>query len=94
MLGLIVVLKGQTTLPWWSYIIALLLGGELWSKASAYAVQLMCPCSVYHALLHTSLCTYGQWYRDEPADEDGCGGRQPREARRQPLRTSEAGDLP
>ena len=29
MLGLIVVLKGQTTLPWWSYIIALLLGGEL-----------------------------------------------------------------
>ncbi|KAH9913913.1 OPT oligopeptide transporter protein-domain-containing protein, partial [Fomitopsis serialis] len=25
--GLIVVLKGQTTLPWWSYLIALLLGG-------------------------------------------------------------------
>ena len=27
--GLIVVLKGQTTLPWWSYLISLLLGGEL-----------------------------------------------------------------
>ena len=25
-LGLIVVLKGQTTLPWWSYIVALLVG--------------------------------------------------------------------
>ena len=25
-LGLIVVLKGETTLPWWSYIIALILG--------------------------------------------------------------------
>jgi fructose-specific phosphotransferase system IIC component len=24
--GLIVVLKGQTTLPWWSYIVALILG--------------------------------------------------------------------
>lgn len=26
--GLIVVLKGQTTLPWWSYIIALIVGCE------------------------------------------------------------------
>jgi hypothetical protein len=26
--GLIVVLKGQTTLPWWSYIVALLVGGK------------------------------------------------------------------
>jgi len=25
--GLIVVLKGQATLPWWSYIVALLVGG-------------------------------------------------------------------
>ena len=27
--GLIVVLKGETTLPWWAYIVALLLGGAL-----------------------------------------------------------------
>ena len=26
-LGLIVIFKGETTLPWWAYIIALLLGG-------------------------------------------------------------------
>lgn len=26
--GLIVVLKGQITLPWWSYIVALIIGGE------------------------------------------------------------------
>ncbi len=25
--GLIVIFKGETTLPWWAYIIALLLGG-------------------------------------------------------------------
>lgn len=25
--GLVVVLKGETTLPWWAYIISLLLGG-------------------------------------------------------------------
>lgn len=26
--GLIVVLKGETTLPWWSYIVALISGGR------------------------------------------------------------------
>ena len=26
LLGLIVVFKGQTTLPWWSYIVALIMG--------------------------------------------------------------------
>lgn len=36
--GLIVVLKGQTTLPWWSYIIALILGGMFIHKYWAHIV--------------------------------------------------------
>ena len=31
-LGLIVVFKGQTTLPWWSYIVALIMGAFITVK--------------------------------------------------------------
>jgi len=35
--GLIVILKGDTTLPWWSYIVALTTGGK-----SNHCILLIC----------------------------------------------------
>lgn len=38
-LGLIVVFKGQTTLPWWSYIVALILGAFITVQILKYRVN-------------------------------------------------------
>ena len=40
------------------------------------------------SLLDVALRQNGKWYRDEPADEDGSGCDQPREACSEPLRES------
>ena len=40
-LGLIVVLKGETTLPWWAYIIALLLGAVIGEPLAGYGSDLL-----------------------------------------------------
>lgn len=49
-IGLIVVLKGETTLPWWAYITALCLGGT-----PTYMLWLGCALSLmYQALSHRS----------------------------------------
>ena len=41
----------------------------------------------YHTLLNASLRANGQWYCDEPVDEDGGRGGQPWKASGEPLRT-------
>lgn len=52
--GLIVVFKGQTTLPWWSYIVALLLGGREFQTYPSQSSQTFLP----QLSLHRSLPSF------------------------------------
>jgi len=69
--GLIVVCKGQTTVPWWSYIIALLLGAFITVRLLHGTVLLKCLCLAFAAFLHPPSSSGGQWNRHESADQDG-----------------------
>jgi uncharacterized membrane protein YdcZ (DUF606 family) len=51
-LGLIVVFKGQTTLPWWSYIVALILGAFVTVSFAFPTYALMCMHARVHVLIY------------------------------------------
>jgi OPT oligopeptide transporter protein len=68
-LGLIVVFKGQTTLPWWSYIVALFIGAFITvsykQQRSHSYLYVICA-----AFLDHPFCTPGQWCWYNPIDEN------------------------
>ena len=68
--GLIANLKGDTTLPWWSYIVALASGAfiTVHSKFDANVVSPINKASA--AFLHAFVRAHGQWCCDQPAIQD------------------------
>lgn len=83
--GLIVVLKGQTTLPWWSYLVALILGAFITVCPTVLSRFSKVLTWEFQAFLYFALCTYGKWCSYEPVDENGRGSHQPGKTSGQPL---------
>lgn len=83
--GLIVVLKGQTSLPWWSYIVALVLGGFITVRFLDVAERQRCTHCLPTAILYPSLWTHGNRCGHKPAHEDGSWCPQPRKTGGEPL---------
>jgi hypothetical protein len=63
--SLIVVLKGQTTLPAWGYIVALLTGTIITVHFCVLPFVSSFQLS-FKAFLYPLICSYGEWHRDEP----------------------------
>ena len=83
-LGLIVVCKGQTTLSWYSYIVALLLGCMMLSAHSLLNIHgyLLSICDTVFV---DARCSCGKWYRHQSIDEDGWRRGSPGPSGGQPL---------
>ena len=61
-LGLIVCIKGETSLPWWSYIVSLAVGAFITVRACLLVVVARLL-TVLSAFLNYTVRAHGQWYR-------------------------------
>jgi hypothetical protein len=76
--GLIVVLKGQTTLPWWSYIIALVLGAFITVRSLSPMARIRLLNSP-SAFFYIAIRQNGERHCHKSVNENGCGSCESRE---------------
>lgn len=76
-------IKGETTLPWWSFIVALLLGSFITVSGQHVCFLNGQADALLAAVLNDSLCSNGDRHFHESAFQDGRWCRQPWAASRQ-----------